>query len=107
MVTIVRAKSAVRERPSALLVPHIPKTHAGPSTSAHALLGSHERLSSHVQKEALRSGQLHFWLIQHPEFQRVASQGVQDGALEHIFNHVGTTNKYYVVQNACISGGLC
>ena len=82
------------------------KTHAGPSSGTYALWGSHGRLSNHVQKEALRSTELDFWLIKHPEFQRVTSQGVQDGALEHIFNHVGTTNKYYVVRNACTRSGL-
>ena len=82
------------------------ETHAGPSLSVHGTSGSHTRLSSHVRKEALRSTELDHWLIKHPEFQGVTSQGNQDGALEYIFHHIGVTNKYYVVRNACCIASL-
>ena len=61
------------------------------------------RLSGHARKQALRSTEPDFWLIKPPEFHRVTSQGIQDGALEYIFHHIGTTNKYYVVRNTCTS----
>ena len=70
---------------------------AGPCSSVHASSGTH------VPGEAPRSAELESWLIRHPEFQKVTSQGFQDGALEYIFHHVGATNKYYVVRNICSS----
>jgi len=59
----------------------------------------HGPTSSHSQAAGARA-RASAWLLRTPHFRRVTSQGGQDGALEYIFHHIGTTNKFFVVRGA-------
>ncbi len=54
--------------------------------------------SNQYQGPADSRKQARQFLLRSPPHRRVFSQGAQDGTLEYIFHHIGTTNKFYVVR---------